>query len=140
VPFLATIYPSSLSLTVGRRTARTSVRFCQRYYRLFKGKICDAEHVRDVLMATCWECINHSGQPLNDKAIDQLYKRISPIIQANGGHVEHRLDFRFISLLSCAVHCTVGHSLAVLTNNQQSAVQVMFRLLSDQFTQLLYFS
>lgn len=55
---------------------------------VYRQKIRDLDHLKEVL-TSCWEQI---GQDLIDKAIDQWLSRISLVIRAKGGHIEHRLD------------------------------------------------
>ena len=55
---------------------------------VYRQKIRDLDHLKEVL-TSCWEQIS---QDLIDKAIDQWLRRISLVIRARGGHIEHRLD------------------------------------------------
>lgn len=55
---------------------------------VYRQKIHDLVHLKEVL-TSYWEQVS---QDLIDKAIDQWLRRISLVIRARGGHIEHRLD------------------------------------------------
>jgi len=55
---------------------------------VYRQRIRDLDNLKDVLRS-CWEQIS---QDLINKAIDQWLSRISLVIRAKGGHIEHRLD------------------------------------------------
>lgn len=55
---------------------------------VYRQKIRDLDHLKGVL-TSCWEQI---GQDLIDKAINQWLSRISLVIRAKGGHIEHLLN------------------------------------------------
>ena len=53
-----------------------------------QAEIRDIEHLKEVLTA-CWEEISQSTI---NRAIGQFRKRLSLVIAANGGHIEHHFD------------------------------------------------
>jgi len=55
---------------------------------VYRRKIRDLEHLKEVLQ-DCWTMIS---QDLVDTAIDQFSKRLTLVIRAQGGHIEHRLN------------------------------------------------
>lgn len=54
---------------------------------VYRRKIRDLEHLKEVLR-DCWEKIS---QDLVNTAIDQFSQRLTLVIRAQGGHIEHRL-------------------------------------------------
>ena len=55
---------------------------------VYRQRIRDIEHLKEVLTA-CWDEI--SEDTIN-RAIGQFRKRLSLVIAANGGHIEHHFD------------------------------------------------
>ena len=55
---------------------------------VYRQRIRDIEHLKEVLTA-CWDEI--SEDTIN-QAIGQFRKRLSLVIAANGGHIEHHFD------------------------------------------------
>jgi len=53
---------------------------------VYRQKIQDTEHLKEVLHSCC----DMISQDLTDAAIDQWSKRTTMVIQAQGGHTEHR--------------------------------------------------
>src|SRR6218665_2719585 len=55
---------------------------------VYRQRIRDVEHLKEVLTA-CWDEIS---QDTINRAIRQFRKRLSLVIAANGGHIEHHFD------------------------------------------------
>lgn len=55
---------------------------------VYRQRIRDIEHLKEVLTA-CWDEIS---QDTINRAIGQFRKRLSLVIAANGGHIEHHFD------------------------------------------------
>jgi len=57
---------------------------------LTKPKARGLDHLKEVQITTCWE--HQISQDLMNKAIDQWLDRISLVIRAIRGHIEHRVQ------------------------------------------------
>jgi len=55
---------------------------------VYRQSIRDIEHLKEVLTACCDEI----SQDTINLAIGQFRKRLSLVIAANGGHIEHHFD------------------------------------------------
>src|SRR6218665_1041070 len=68
--------------------SRKAIAFLTAHVPDFRQRIRDIEHLEKVLTA-CWDEIS---QGTINRAIRQFRKRLSLVIAANGGHIEHHFD------------------------------------------------
>ena len=55
---------------------------------MHRQKIRDTEHLKHVLQ----ECWGYISQDMINRAIGQFRKRLSSVVAANGGHIEHHFN------------------------------------------------